>query len=146
MTPDTLFQVSSIIAAIGWLMLIFISPFWKGYDKVVIGIIVAILAIIYSYLNFTNFHLSDLKGFGSLAGILNLYQNPSILLAGWSHFLAFDLFVAVWIKRDSVKYGINHLLIVIPLIFTCMLGPLGFLLYIVIRSVKSRQYLHENFQ
>jgi hypothetical protein len=144
MNADSLFQLASIIAAVGWIILLIASPFWPGYDKFVVGIIVTLLALIYSFLNFSNFHVSDLKAFGSLEGIFGLYKNPYILLAGWVHFLAFDLFVAVWIKKNSVKYGIGHLWVVIPIFFTCMLGPLGFLLYILIRSVKSRGYFLEN--
>src|SRR5215210_5507442 len=102
MTPDTLFNISCIIAAIGWIILLFISPFWASYDKIVISIIVVLLAIIYSYCNFSNFDPDILKKFSSLDGILNLFQNKALLLACWVHIMAFDLIGAVWLKRNSV--------------------------------------------
>lgn len=145
MTPDTLFLVSSVIAFIGWVTLIVISPFWAGADKFLIGIIIALLALVYSGLNFTNFHLGDLTKFGSLEGILALYQNKALLTAGWVHFLAFDLLTAVWIKRNAVQLGISHWLILPALFFTCLLGPLGFLIYLLTRWIRTKDYFSENF-
>lgn len=145
MTPDFIFKLSGIVAAVGWIIILILSPFWNGFEKFVMGIVVTLLALTYSFLNFSNFHLADLQKFSSLDGIQELYQNKDLLTAGWVHFLAFDLLTAVWIKRNSVKYGISHWLIVVPVIFTCMLGPLGFLLYIVVRSLKTKMYFAENF-
>src|SRR5258708_6903239 len=136
MTPDMLFTVSSIIAAIGWLVLILLSPYWVGADKFLVGIIVTLLALVYTGLNLSTFRGSDLPKFFSLDGIQALYQNKALLLAGWVHILAFDLMVAVWIKRNSEKHRIRHLLVVPSLVFTCLLGPLGFLIYLLTRWVK----------
>jgi heme A synthase len=144
MNPDTIFKLTCIIAAIGWIILIVISPFWPKYDKFMIGVIIAILALVYSTLNFTNFDPGILSKFSSLDGIFSLYQNKALLLAGWVHFLAFDLFVAVWIKQNSVRHGIKHGWVIPALVFTCLLAPLGFLIYIVIRSVKTKDYFADN--
>ncbi|HZE84265.1 MAG TPA: ABA4-like family protein [Puia sp.] len=145
MTPDTIFTLSSAIAALGWLILIVASPFWARADKFVVGIIIALLALVYTGLNFANFRGSDLPKFFSLDGIQSIYQNKALLTAGWVHFLAFDLMVAVWIKRNSVKYRIAHGLIIPVLVFTCMLGPLGFLIYLLVRWIKTKDYFAQNF-
>jgi ABA4-like protein len=145
MTPDTLFTLSSAVAALGWLVLLLLSPYWARYDKFVVGIVIALLALVYTGLNFSNFRGSDLPRFFSLDGIQAIYQNKWLLLAGWVHFLAFDLMVAVWIKRNSVKYRIRHLLVAPALVFTCMLGPLGFVIYLLIRWVKTKKYFDQNF-
>lgn len=144
MAPDFLFQLSCIIAAIGWIVILFASPFWRWWDRFVMGIVITLLAFIYSYLNLSNFHLSDVKGFGSLDGILALYQNKYILLAGWIHIMAFDLIAALWVKKNSVRHDIKHWLIFVPLLFTCLLGPLGFLLYLIIRAIKTKNYFTDN--
>lgn len=144
MTPDSLFQVSCIIAAVGWIVIIFVSPFWAWWDKFVMGVVITLLALIYSYLNLTNFHPSDVKGFGSLDGILGLYQNKYILLAGWVHIMAFDLIGAIWLKKNAIRHGLSHWTILIPIIFTCLLGPLGFLLYLIIRAFKTRSIFTDN--
>jgi hypothetical protein len=144
MTPDTLFQVTCLFAAVGWIIILFVSPFWNGYDKFVIGVVVAVLALTYSYLNFSNFQPDILSKFSTLDGVQSLFQNKSLVLAAWVHFLAFDLLVAVWEKNNSVKHGIKHLLIIPALIFTCMLGPLGFLIYLLTRWLKTKTYFADN--
>ena len=145
MTANAIFQISCAIAAIGWLVIILASPFWIAWDKFLVAIIITLLACIYSCLNLSNFHIHDLKMFGSLAGILTLYNNPFLLTAGWVHIMAFDLLVAVWIKKNSVQHSISHGLIILPLIFTCMLGPLGFVIYMLIRWFKTGKYFAANF-
>ena len=144
MNPDTIFRITCIIAAIGWIILIVVSPFWPNYDKFLIGVIIAILALVYTTLNFTHFDPDILSKFSSLKGILSLYEIPELLLAGWVHFLAFDLFVAVWIKRNSVRHGIKHGWVIPAMIFTCLLAPLGFLIYIIIRWLNTKQYFADN--
>ena len=144
MTPDTLFKVTCMLAAVGWIILIFISPFWGGYDKFLVGVIIALLALTYTYLNFSNFDPDILSKFSTLDGIQSLFQNKALLLAGWEHFMAFDLLVAVWIKKNSLKNGIKHLLIMPAIIFTCMLGPLGFLIYLLTRWLKTKNYFADN--
>ena len=145
MTPDTLFLLSSCIASIGWITLLFISPFWSGFDKFLVGIIIALLALVYTGLNFANFNVGDAAKFGSLDGVAALYQNKALLCAGWVHFLAFDLLTAVWIKKNAMKFGIPHVWILLALIFSCLLGPLGFLLYLLTRWIRTRNYFAENF-
>lgn len=145
MTPDTVFLITCSIAAVGWIILLFLSPFWMGYDKFIVGIIIALLAISYTWLNFSNFDPGLLKKFSSLEGIGELFANPFLRTAAWDHFLAFDLLAAVWIKRNSVMHNIGHVFIIPALIFTCMLGPLGFLIYLFTRWLKTKKYFTENF-
>lgn len=145
MTPDTVFLITCTIAAIGWIILLFVSPFWMGYDKFLVGIVIALLAISYAWLNFSNFDPGLLKKFSSLDGIAEIFQNRVLLTAAWVHFLAFDLLAAVWIKNNSVKHGIGHVLILPALIFSCLLGPLGFLIYLLTRWIKTKKYFAENF-
>jgi hypothetical protein len=73
-------------------------------------------------------------GFSSLTGVSALFDNPWGLLAGWTHYLAFDLFIGGWEVRDARRRGIPHLLVVPALALTFLLGPGGLLLYLGIRS------------
>ena len=68
-------------------------------------------------------------GFSTLAGVALLFSNPWLLLAGWMHYLAFDLLVGSWEVRDARERGIPHLLVVPCLLLTFMFGPAGWLLY-----------------
>jgi glucan phosphoethanolaminetransferase (alkaline phosphatase superfamily) len=144
MNLDTLFNVTCGIAAIGWIILLFISPFWSRWDKVLVAIIITIPALTYTYLNFINFEHDMLSKFSTLNGVQSLFQNKALVLAAWEHFLAFDLIVAVWIKKNSLKHGISHWLIIPALIMTCLLGPLGFLIYLLIRIIKTKTLLADN--
>ena len=145
MTPDSIFQICSAIAMISWLVLIVASPFILEVDKFLIGVSITLLAIVYAWLIVQSFNPGDVKSFGSLDGVMKLFQNKTLLTAGWVHYLAFDLMVGIWIKRNSLKFGISHWLIIPCLFFTFMLGPVGLLLYLLIRLIKTRNYFAANY-
>jgi hypothetical protein len=69
--------------------------------------------------------------FSSLEGIVSLFKNttPESAAAGWLHYLAFDFWVGTWIIRHSRKNEITHLAIILPLLCTFMLGPVGIMIY-----------------
>ena len=52
------------------------------------------------------------KGSPIIADVARLFENPYLLLAGWVHYLAFDLFIGAWEVRDARRLEINHLLVV----------------------------------
>ena len=145
MTPEFIFKACSMLALAGWIMLIFLAPFWYSIDKFLIGVIIAILAIVYAYLIVTEFEPKDAANFNSLDGVMKIFTNKTLVTAGWIHYLAFDLFVGVWIKKNSMKHGIPHLAIIPALLFTFMLGPLGFLIYTFTRWIVAKQYFAENY-
>ena len=58
--------------------------------------------------------------------------SPESAAAGWLHYLAFDFWVGSWIIRHSKKHKIKHYLVILPLITTFMLGPVGILFYSII--------------
>ena len=85
-----------------------------------------------------------MHSFGSLRQLSQLFENPHVLLAGWIHYLAFDLFIGSWEVRDAQQSGIHHLFVVPCLVFTFMLGPAGLVLYFVIRASITRKFLLES--
>jgi hypothetical protein len=76
--------------------------------------------------------------FGSLEGVMLFMSTPHGVLVGWVHYLVFDLFVGAWEARDARRRGIHHALLVPCLLLTLMLGPIGLLLYLVLRFVRTR--------
>ncbi|OYW45017.1 MAG: hypothetical protein B7Z31_16005 [Rhodobacterales bacterium 12-65-15] len=76
-------------------------------------------------------------GFGSLAEVMALFTDPWIALAGWVHYLAFDLFVGAWITRTARAEGIAHLLILPCLVLTFLFGPAGFLAFTALRAAYA---------
>lgn len=143
MTPEIIFKLANGLAIIGWIILITL-PRYRS-DRLIIGIFITLLAIIYTYLVFETFRPDIFKNFSSLQGVSVLFQNPKALLAGWIHYLAFDLMIGLWIKNNALKHGINHWYLIPCLVFTFLLGPAGLLLYLVIRIFVSKKYFAENF-
>ena len=140
MTPDSLFGLASLVVLPGWLLLA-VLPRWKWTARLICGVLIpALLGLLYAYIVLTHWSGSE-GGFGSLEQVSELFQDPWLLLAGWVHFLAFDLFIGAWEVRDAQREGIHHLLVVPCLFLTFMFGPIGLLLYLGIRGGLRRKIL-----
>ena len=114
-----------------WLLLLLL-PRVRWTSTVVPVVLPSLLAVIYVVLMGSTLSWSE-GGFSSLASVKALFSNPTALLAGWTHYLAFDLFIGGWEMRDAQRRGIPHLLIVPALVLTFLLGPAGLLLYLAIQ-------------
>jgi hypothetical protein len=128
-----LFQVATVIALIGWLAII-VLPNWS-YTTMVTLNMVAALAVLYLYLLFAKIPgIEKTRGsFSSLGGVIALFKSPKVMLAGWVHFLAFDLMVALYIRADAPLHGIQHLWLIPIYLLTLMFGPAGLLAYLGLR-------------
>jgi Domain of unknown function (DUF4281) len=73
-------------------------------------------------------------GFSTLAEVVALFGNPWMVLAGWLHYLAFDLLIGTWEARDAVERGVPRWLLVPCLFLTFMFGPTGWLAYVALRT------------
>jgi hypothetical protein len=139
MTPDLLFQIANTLVLPGWLLLLFAPrSIWTG--RIVVSGIVIILALVYVLGLGESFGDEDLSSFGSLDGVMALFTQPSAVLIGWVHYLAFDLLVGWFLTRDALKNGISQWLVAPCLLLTFMLGPTGWLLYWIIRSWKTSSF------
>jgi hypothetical protein len=145
MSPDSVFQTCNTIVMAGWLILLIISPFWNSFDKFLIGVVITLFAIVYAWLILQVFRPEDFQKFGSLDGVMELFTNKTAVTAGWVHYLAFDLLTGIWIKKNAQKYGIHHLILIPCLLLTSMVGPIGLLLYLLIRLIKVKQYFVSNY-
>jgi hypothetical protein len=137
MHPQTLFSASGKLAMAGWALLVF-APRWRWSQRIASAVIPITLAIVYLVLIALYFAKSP-GGFGTLAQVTQLFQNPWLLLAGWIHYLAFDLFLGAWQARQAQRLGIPHLLVVPCLLLTFLFGPIGLLIFWAIRSLVKRQ-------
>jgi hypothetical protein len=137
MSPEQIFSLCGMLATAGWLLLVFL-PRWRWTARLVCPVVIPLLlALVYLWLVATTFGRTP-GGFGSLAEVSLLFQNPRALLAGWIHYLAFDLFVGSWEVRDARRVRIHHLLVVPCLILTFLFGPVGLLLYLILRASMRR--------
>ena len=108
----------------------------------VLSLVVVLLCAMYIYFLFLARHFDkpDTRprgGFSSLSGVVSLFKSPRAVLAGWIHFLAFDLMVGLYIVTDAARLGITHWWLLPALFLTLMFGPAGLLLYLVIRYAVS---------
>jgi len=140
MSAEQLFSTLNLITIVAWLTMICL-PRVRWTSTVVPVALPLVLAVIYLVLVAATVPWSE-GGFSSLGAVRTLFDNPWALLAGWAHYLAFDLFIGGWEVRDAQRHGITHLLIVPALVLTFLFGPAGWLLYFGIRrfaAAGSRQ-------
>jgi hypothetical protein len=145
MSPETLFSLCNGAAVIGWLLLLFLFRI-PWVPKIVVPVVLpGLFGLIYAYFILLELPWAD-GGFGSLAGVLQLFENQYLLLAAWVHYLAFDLFVGSWEVRDAQRRAISHWLVVPCLLLTFFLGPIGLLCYLVLRlGIRRQVSLGENY-
>jgi hypothetical protein len=131
---EAFFSAGNLTAMVGWALLILV-PRRRDIAQVVATVVVpATLSVAYTALIWGWWSRRE-GGFGSLAEVHSLMQTPELLLAGWLHHLAFDLFVGAWVARESRHDGLPHLLVVPILLLTFLFGPIGYLTSLVVRAV-----------
>ena len=127
-----------------WLMLIII-PNSKFTQFFVNSIIVPlILSATYTYIIYQTILMDEpifyfFKLYLSLDNLYTLFATESFLLVFWLHFLALNLFLGSWISRDGIKYNMPRSLVFLPLILVYFTGPLGLVLYWVIRVFYAKR-------
>jgi len=131
MSLESLFQIASLAAMLGWLALFLspLSPLWT--NRIAFGIAIA-QSVLYTAVIAVHFTSAE-GGFDSLANVMLLFTFPGAALAGWVHFLGFDLFIGAWEARVARRDGIHHILLIPCLGLTFMFGPIGLLLFLAIR-------------
>ncbi len=138
-TPDQLFGWAGQAAMIGWLILVLLPRRWPWLLAVPRYVIPFGLSMLYAGLAMTHFFTVDGGGYGSLAEVRVLLSKEEMLLAGWVHYLAFDLFVGGWIAVNADRIGLSRLVQAPVLIATFMFGPVGLAIFLAIRAGYFRR-------
>ncbi|MEZ5926054.1 MAG: ABA4-like family protein [Hyphomicrobiaceae bacterium] len=137
MTWETAFSIANLMAGLCWMVLIVLPRGWPVLPAIIRLAVPLLLAIAYSALVLAFFFTVD-GGFDSIAHVRTLFQSDPVLLAGWLHYLAFDLLIGAWIADKADQDRISRL-IQAPILFaTFMFGPLGWLLF---QAVSLGQHL-----
>lgn len=133
---QSLFQMGNLLAMVGWLALV-VSLFWRGGRgpiQLFTGLIApTIFAVVYVWLMVAHWGGAQGGGFSSITQVRALFAYDPTLVAGWVHYLAFDLFVGTWIAREGLKSGVWSVLLIPCLLLTFMFGPAGLLLFLALR-------------
>ena len=132
MSPEKVFRAVNLIAILPWLMMMILPK--TDITKTVINSngFPLVLALVYGFYIITTFGKSG-GNFMTLVGVEKLFSKREVLLAGWVHYLVFDLFVGAWEWRDALQHDISQWILVPCLLLTLMFGPVGYLVYFVVR-------------
>lgn len=136
MSMETLFAISSPIAMLGWIALIISPIIPKWSDRIATYISPGLLSLAYMSLILA-FWANAEGGFDTLANVQLLFTQSEIAMAGWLHYLAFDLFMGAWIVREARKASISHWFIIPILPMTLLFGPIGFVLFLALKAGLS---------
>ncbi|PWS39060.1 DUF4281 domain-containing protein [Falsiroseomonas bella] len=138
MQAETIFSTANMLAMAGWLALL-AAPRTPWVTWRLAGVAIpALLAALYAVL--LAWHAPGAEGgFSSLAGVAALFRTEGVLLAGWVHYLAFDLFIGAWICRRGAAEGMNPWLVRLCLPPTFLAGPIGLLLFLGLRAVLVKR-------
>jgi hypothetical protein len=131
MSPEQVFGITNAVAIVGWILLAILPGRPWVTDLVTGRAIPFVFAVIYVGIVVTTFGSAE-GTFSTLEGVAQLFTNRWLLLAGWLHYLAFDLLIGTWEARDARARGVPHLLLLPCLFLTLMFGPAGWLLYVVL--------------
>jgi ABA4-like protein len=131
MTPELVFTIVNAAAFLSWAGLAAL-PGHKTVTRITGLAVPALLATLYIAIVAARIGGSG-GGFSSLAAVTTLFADPWLLLAGWIHYLAFDLFVGSWEVGDARTRGMSHALVLPCLALTFLFGPAGWLLYLILR-------------
>ena len=141
MPHETIFTIINISVLPAWILLMF-APRWVWTRRIVHAAFFPLLfGAFYTYFLIINvFFGGSAEGTSlfSLAGVMAFFDTPTGALVGWSHYLVFDLFVGAWISRDAIEREINYSLVLPCLFFTFMLGPVGLMLYLLLRLLSGK--------
>jgi hypothetical protein len=148
MTPHQWFDLANPIALLGWLLLV-ASLFtaqqgaWAKRLRLVGGRALPLaLCVGYAAALFAARGSAPGGNFQSLSGVATLFASPGVLLAGWVHYLAFDLLVGRAIVDDAHTQGVSRWAVLPCLPLTFMFGPVGVLAYLAVRNLKAWKPRH----
>ena len=127
-----------------WLMLLFI-PGAKITQILINSILIPlIISSTYIYLVYKMIMLDEaifdiFRLYYSLDDLYTIFSNETFLLVFWLHFVAINIFVGSWTSKDALKYNISKKIVFIPLLLIYFSGPLGLVIYWMLRIFYAKK-------
>jgi hypothetical protein len=134
---NLLYLIANGVALVGWIVLA-ITPYRFMLARPVITFIALLMAVLYVTL-FTQVIGKGPGGFKTLPELNLLFTQPGVMLTGWIHYLAFDMLIGLWEREEGRRIGVNRLLLLVCLFMTMMVGPAGWLLFMLVRAIRLRR-------
>ena len=137
MTLATVFSIVGMIAMPMWVLMVFL-PKWKVTKFLMdFKVIPVVLSLVYVFYIFQSMKIEGALDFGSFASVMTMFTKENVVLAGWVHYLAFDLLVGIWMLSKNEELKINQFIMAPCLLGTFMFGPVGFLLFMIVKTIKK---------
>ena len=136
-TTDQFFAWAGQAAMLGWIILILLPRSLPWLLAVPRYVIPFGLSLLYAGLAMTHFFTIEGGGYSSLDEVAVLLSKREMLLAGWVHYLAFDLFIGGWIAVKADEFELNRIVQAPILVATFMFGPVGLALFLAIRGAAE---------
>ena len=143
---DGIFGAANLLALISWIALI-VLPRWPALLSAILFVGIGLLSATYAVclvlivsgaVDPVMVAQGTEANFSSIEGIRGIFGSDGGVTVGWVHYLAFDLFVGLWIARDADAKFISRLLQAPILLATFLAGPLGLLIYLIVREPRAR--------
>jgi hypothetical protein len=138
MNNDTIFQLINSFVLFGWILLL-LAPNWRHTIFLVRAAVIIPISLVYAGLVFKGLSQFDPNSFSTLGGVKTLFADESAVVAGWAHYLAFDLFVGSYIVQRGVSSQMPRWMYTLCLPFTFMFGPLGLLIFGIIQLARREK-------
>jgi hypothetical protein len=148
MSWSALFTLTNVVAFAGWAMLALL-PRRPAVHSTILYACVALLCLAYAAMFVSLFggladpgrvpgaNEPDLSNY-TISGLRDLFMSDGGIVLGWTHYLAFDLFVGLWVARDADSKGFSRW-VQLPILFlVLMVGPIGLLLWLAVRERRAR--------
>lgn len=138
------FSMVNLLALIAWTGLILL-PRWPALLSGILYLGIGLLCLIYAtgLIGLVSGLIPNPQGgganFTTIEGVRSIFRSDAGVTIGWTHYLAFDLFVGLWIARDSDAKNISRFIQAPVLLATFMAGPLGLLVWLGMREPIARR-------
>lgn len=145
MSPEQVFSIVNFAALPGWAALA-LAPLRRDLAVLAARVVVAALAAVYLAalvggmlgVGADSGRPAGMPDYTTLAGVVALLGNPFGATIGWTHFLAFDLFVGAWQVEIAGRRNIPHWMVLPCLALTFMFGPIGLLAFFGVLALRRR--------
>lgn len=139
MTASSLFSAFNMLAMTGWIILALGVALKRDWLRdVVAGIYIPVMISVAYAILIVFFFAAAEGGFDTLANVQKLFTSPWAALAGWIHYLAFDLIMGARIARGLAEQGLPRWPLILLLPITFLFGPIGYLAFEIIKAANMR--------
>ena len=140
MSDDAIFLALNYSVLPAWALLVLLPGHAITRRLVHSGLYALLLGVPYALLLFGDHPGPQGADFFTLGGVTRIFTTPRTIIACWTHYLVFDLFVGSWIARDRARLGLPHVASVPSIVLTLLFGPIGLASWVVIRGAARRRF------